>query len=139
MRHRFQTARPASYSMISSRISSVFFVSRQRCKIIYVFLLVNPHPLADRTVMCSCNCIRIKGGGRAPLRVFLLSIPKRHFCCNSLFPFSISTKTRLFKYIKNLQPKNKKKHQIKNSDIFHFSAQNIRLWVLVKTASARRF
>ena len=34
------------------------------------------------------------------------------------------TKTRLFKYIENLPPKNEK-FQIKNSDIFHISAQNI--------------
>ena len=29
--------------------------------------------------------------------------------------------------------------QIKNSDIFHISAQKHRLWVLVRTASSRRF
>ena len=34
------------------------------------------------------------------------------------------TKTRLFKYIENLPPKTKN-FQIKNSDIFHISAQNI--------------
>ena len=39
--------------------------------------------------------------------------------------------------LKILLPKNEK-FQIKNSDIFHVSAQN-RLWILVRTASARRF
>ena len=34
------------------------------------------------------------------------------------------TKTRLFKYIENFNTKNWK-FQIKNSDIFHISAQNI--------------
>ena len=34
------------------------------------------------------------------------------------------TKTRLFKYIENFQPK-KENFQIKNSDIFLISAQNI--------------
>ena len=29
--------------------------------------------------------------------------------------------------------------QIKNSDIFHFSAQKHRLWVLIRTASVRQF
>ena len=40
--------------------------------------------------------------------------------------------------LKILQPKNEK-FQIKNSDIFHISAQKHRLWVLVRTASLRRF
>ena len=35
------------------------------------------------------------------------------------------TKTRLFKYIENLTTKKGKKNQIKNSDIFHVSSQNI--------------
>ena len=35
------------------------------------------------------------------------------------------TKTRLFKFIENFTAKNWKKFQIKNSDIFHISAQNI--------------
>ena len=35
------------------------------------------------------------------------------------------TKTRLFKYIENFAPKKIKNFQIKNSDIFHISAQNI--------------
>ena len=38
--------------------------------------------------------------------------------------FSI-TKTRLFKYIENFTTKKKENFQIKNSDIFHISAQNI--------------
>ena len=49
------------------------------------------------------------------------------------------TKTRLFKYIENFISKNWE-FSDKNSNIFHISAQNIyRLWVLVRTASARRF
>ena len=35
------------------------------------------------------------------------------------------TKTRLLKYIENFTNKNKKKNRIKNSNIFHISAQNI--------------
>ena len=35
------------------------------------------------------------------------------------------TKTRLFKYIENFTTKKGEKNQIKNSDIFHISAQNI--------------
>ena len=38
----------------------------------------------------------------------------------------IITKTRIFKYTDNFTTKNeKKKNQIKNSEIFHISAQNI--------------
>ena len=40
----------------------------------------------------------------------------------------VITKTRLFKYIENFTSKNRKfsgKKQVKNSDIFHISAQNI--------------
>ena len=35
------------------------------------------------------------------------------------------TKTCLFKYIENFTTQNRKKNQIKNSDIFHISAQNM--------------
>ena len=35
------------------------------------------------------------------------------------------TKTRLFKYIEKITSKNRKKNQIKNSDISHVSVQNI--------------
>ena len=35
------------------------------------------------------------------------------------------TKTRLFKYIEILTPKKQKILELKNSDIFHISAQNI--------------
>ena len=35
------------------------------------------------------------------------------------------TKTRLFKYIENFTTKEKENFQIKNSDIFHYPAQNI--------------
>ena len=48
------------------------------------------------------------------------------------------TKTRLFKYTKNFTTKNGK-FQIKNSDIFHISAQNIDCGYSVRNASARRF
>ena len=44
-----------------------------------------------------------------------------HFIAQSL---SI-TKTRLFKYILKILPLQNDKFQIKNSDIFHISAQNI--------------
>ena len=40
-------------------------------------------------------------------------------------PLNCITKTRLFKYIENFTTKEKKNFQIKNSDIFHYSAQNI--------------
>ena len=40
--------------------------------------------------------------------------------------------------LKILQPK-KENFQIKNSDIFYISAQKHRLWVLFRTALARRF
>ena len=36
-----------------------------------------------------------------------------------------TTKTRLFKYIKKILQPNKDNFRIKNSDIFHMSAQNI--------------
>ena len=42
--------------------------------------------------------------------------------------FVFITKTRLFKYIENFTSKNRKflgKKQVKNSDIFYISAQNI--------------
>ena len=42
-----------------------------------------------------------------------------------IYILSTITKTRLFKYIENFTSKNKKKNQIKNSDIFHISPQNI--------------
>ena len=35
------------------------------------------------------------------------------------------TKTRLFKYIENFTTRKRENFQIKNSDIFHISAQNI--------------
>ena len=37
----------------------------------------------------------------------------------------VITKTRLFKYIENFTTKKNESFQIKNSDIFHISAQNI--------------
>ena len=37
----------------------------------------------------------------------------------------IITKTRLFKYIENFTTQKRENFQIKNSDIFHISAQNI--------------
>ena len=50
------------------------------------------------------------------------------------------TKTCLFKYIENFTTKKEKKNnQIKNSDSVHISCSKHRLWVLVRTASARRF
>ena len=48
------------------------------------------------------------------------------------------TKTRLYKYIENFTTKILK-FSDKISDIFHISAQKHRLWVLVRTASSRRF
>ena len=55
------------------------------------------------------------------------------------FPRTI-TKTRLFKYMENFTSKKLEIFQIKNSDSFHISAQKKhRLWVLVRTASVRRF
>ena len=77
------------------------------------------------------------------------------FCdCVSSWTSSIPlgiTKTRLFKTIQNFFTKNWK-FSYKNPDLFHISSQNIdcgyslepphqkhRLWVLVRTASSRRF
>ena len=48
------------------------------------------------------------------------------------------TKTCLFKYIVNFTTKNEN-FQIKNSDIFSYFCSKHRLWVLVRTASPRRF
>ena len=48
------------------------------------------------------------------------------------------TKTRLFKYIENFTTKNLK-FSDKNSDIFSYFCSEHRLWVLVRTASLRRF
>ena len=46
--------------------------------------------------------------------------------CNSQFHYIFRiTKTRLFKYIENFTTRKLKKFQIKNSNIFHISAQNI--------------
>ena len=51
------------------------------------------------------------------------------------------TKTRLFKYTENFTTKKKKKWQISDKKIWYFSYffSKHRLWVLVRTASARRF
>ena len=49
------------------------------------------------------------------------------------------TKTNLFKYTENYTTKKIEKFSDKKSDIFLISAQKHRLWVLVRTASARRF
>ena len=57
------------------------------------------------------------------------------FCC--FFLCLLITKTHIFKYIENFTTKNLK-FSDKNYDIFPISAQN-RLWVLVRTASPRRF
>ena len=48
-------------------------------------------------------------------------------------------KTSLFKYTENFTTKKKWKFSDKNSGIFLISAQKHRLWVLVSTASPRRF
>ena len=48
------------------------------------------------------------------------------------------TKTRLFKYIENFTSKNWKVSN-KNSDIFSYICSKHRLWVLVRTASPKRF
>ena len=56
-----------------------------------------------------------------------------------LFVFRhIITKALLFKYIENFTTK-KGKFPDKNSDIFSYFCSKHRLWVLVRTASARRF
>ena len=49
--------------------------------------------------------------------------PLQHFD-QDLFAHAYITKTCLFKYIENLPPKTEN-FQIKNSNIFHISAQNI--------------
>ena len=52
--------------------------------------------------------------------------------------FDIITKTCLFKYTENFTTK-KWKISDKNSDIFNYFCSKHRLWVLVRTASTRRF
>ena len=49
------------------------------------------------------------------------------------------TKTRLFKYMENFTSKKTENFQIKNTDFFSYFCSKHRLWVLVRTASARRF
>ena len=49
------------------------------------------------------------------------------------------TKTAYSNILKTLPPKNGNFSDKKKSDIFHISAQKHRLWVLVRTASSRRF
>ena len=52
-----------------------------------------------------------------------------HACTRRLFhKYIIITKTRLFKYIENFTTKKQANFPIKNSDIFHISAQNIDCW-----------
>ena len=48
------------------------------------------------------------------------------------------TKTRLFKCIETF-PLKAENFQMKNSDIYLISAQNVEFWVLVRIASARQF
>ena len=45
--------------------------------------------------------------------------------CLISFGLQLITKTRLFKYLENFTSKKTENFQIKNSDIFHISAQNI--------------
>ena len=49
------------------------------------------------------------------------------------------TKTRLFKYIENFTTKKPERFQIKKLWYFSYFCSKHRLWVLVRTASARRF
>ena len=51
----------------------------------------------------------------------------------------IITQTCLFKYTENFTTKKKKKKKKKFSDICSYFCSNHRLWVLVRTASTRRF
>ena len=63
---------------------------------------------------------------------------KAHLRSFNLVIRALITKTRLFKYIENFTTKNWR-FSDKNSHIFHISAQKHTLWVLVRTASSRRF
>ena len=45
--------------------------------------------------------------------------------CRLICNVNCITKTRLYKYIENFTTKEKENFQIKKSDIFHYSAQNI--------------
>ena len=58
---------------------------------------------------------------------------------SNAFLFTTITKTRLFKYTENLTTKNCKFSDKNSIFFFHISAQKHRLWVIVRTASARRF
>ena len=81
------------------------------------------------------------------LYVFMKMTFRLSMCCLVNWPIECDakqfvriciTKTRLFKYIEN-SPLKTENFQMKNSDIFHISAKNHRLWLLVRTALARRF
>ena len=61
-------------------------------------------------VSCCIGCTRVKHD-TAP---YMVSVS-----------LSLITKTRLFKYVENFTSKKTENFQIKNSDIFHISAQNI--------------
>ena len=84
---------------------------------------------------------------------FLLTVPRRFLCCSSsLFLhrwshfvefvlslyFLLITKTRLFKYIENFATKTGK-FSDKKFRYFSYFCSKHRLWVLVRTASPRRF
>ena len=62
----------------------------------------------------------------------------RHVLWGPTHRLAIITKTRLFKYLKILPPKNEN-FQIKKLWYFSYFCSKHRLWVLVRTASARWF
>ena len=122
-----------------SRISSIIFwygnVRRWRC--LNVVLNVTRDNVTS--VLCTPLKINRKEPGRSeivwpkPVLMHLLTSKFREMCCKMetdnigkeyKYTKEIITKTGLFKYTKNLPPKNET-FQIKSSDIFHISAQNI--------------
>ena len=62
---------------------------------------------------------------RMPYAAVLFSVLRVSYRNNLLLNVLFITKTRLFKYIENFTTKKNENFQIKNSDIFHISAQNI--------------
>ena len=82
----------------------------------------------------------MKRGGihRLQTKVRLLAPLNGCTCVLEQWVYGVITKPCLFKYTENLTLKTEN-FQTKNSDIFSYFCSKHRLWVLVRTASARRF
>ena len=77
-------------------------------------------------VLCKCFGAEPVYKGSFPIDRFkAVPLLQCFFVCKSVVSYADITKTCLFKYIENFTTKKGKKNQIKNSYIFHISAQNI--------------